>query len=591
MFGDEECPVTAEPASYVMIVEDSHTQAMQLQIRLESQGWITTISQDGIAALEALDGRLPDLVLVDFHMPRMNGAEFVRRVRMNLRTRELRILMLTDSDSAEAETRGFECGADAYVAKSADLDILLARASALLRRQNSNVITQEISSGFRRSRLLVVDDSATYLQFISIQLENAGYEVIAVSSAADVLRLVEEESFDCIVIDLVMPEMSGTELCGRLDVIRRNREQLFQLIILTSCDSKDDMMRGFEAGADDFVSKSSDSEILKARIRSLLRRKILHEENTRITTQFKIKETELQNSREETHAAEARAALADALECSNRDLEIAYHELQETQTQLVHSAKMASLGELVAGIAHEINNPLSFVSSHLTTVTRAIATINSETTTLLSDSRRQAMEKIAQRLEVMRLGIDRVEDLVIKLRTFSRLDEAEIKTVDIEESIESVLTLLQHKMNQRIQIVRRYGTHKMLSCYPGPLNQVIMNIVSNGIDAIAGEGSITIETRATQAMFWIVIKDTGSGIPDSVRDRIFEPFFTTKPVGAGTGLGLSISYGIVRRHQGTLEIKSAHGDGTEVTVKVPLHLVEEAIPSGAGRFSASGINA
>jgi len=591
VFGDEECPVTAEPASYVMIVEDSHTQAMQLQIRLESQGWITTISQDGIAALEALDGRLPDLVLVDFHMPRMNGAEFVRRVRMNLRTRELRILMLTDSDSAEAETRGFECGADAYVAKSADLDILLARASALLRRQNSNVITQEISSGFRRSRLLVVDDSATYLQFISIQLENAGYEVIAVSSAADVLRLVEEESFDCIVIDLVMPEMSGTELCGRLDVIRRNREQLFQLIILTSCDSKDDMMRGFEAGADDFVSKSSDSEILKARIRSLLRRKILHEENTRITTQFKIKETELQNSREETHAAEARAALADALECSNRDLEIAYHELQETQTQLVHSAKMASLGELVAGIAHEINNPLSFVSSHLTTVTRAIATINSETTTLLSDSRRQAMEKIAQRLEVMRLGIDRVEDLVIKLRTFSRLDEAEIKTVDIEESIESVLTLLQHKMNQRIQIVRRYGTHKMLSCYPGPLNQVIMNIVSNGIDAIAGEGSITIETRATQAMFWIVIKDTGSGIPDSVRDRIFEPFFTTKPVGAGTGLGLSISYGIVRRHQGTLEIKSAHGDGTEVTVKVPLHLVEEAIPSGAGRFSASGINA
>jgi len=591
VFGDEECPVTAEPASYVMIVEDSHTQAMQLQIRLESQGWITTISQDGIAALEALDGRLPDLVLVDFHMPRMNGAEFVRRVRMNLRTRELRILMLTDSDSAEAETRGFECGADAYVAKSADLDILLARASALLRRQNSNVITQEISSGFRRSRLLVVDDSATYLQFISIQLENAGYEVIAVSSAADVLRLVEEESFDCIVIDLVMPEMSGTELCGRLDVIRRNREQLFQLIILTSCDSKDDMMRGFEAGVDDFVSKSSDSEILKARIRSLLRRKILHEENTRITTQFKIKETELQNSREETHAAEARAALADALECSNRDLEIAYHELQETQTQLVHSAKMASLGELVAGIAHEINNPLSFVSSHLTTVTRAIATINSETTTLLSDSRRQAMEKIAQRLEVMRLGIDRVEDLVIKLRTFSRLDEAEIKTVDIEESIESVLTLLQHKMNQRIQIVRRYGTHKMLSCYPGPLNQVIMNIVSNGIDAIAGEGSITIETRATQAMFWIVIKDTGSGIPDSVRDRIFEPFFTTKPVGAGTGLGLSISYGIVRRHQGTLEIKSAHGDGTEVTVKVPLHLVEEAIPSGAGRFSASGINA
>jgi len=175
----------------------------------------------------------------------------------------------------------------------------------------------------------------------------------------------------------------------------------------------------------------------------------------------------------------------------------------------------------------------------------------------------------------MRLGVDRVEDLVVKLRTFSRLDEAEVKTIEIEESIESVLTLLQHKLSDRLTIVRRYGDIKRVSCYPGPLNQVIMNVVANAIDAIEGDGTITIWTRTIATdqagdMLAISIRDTGSGIPLAIRDRVFEPFFTTKPVGAGTGLGLSISYGIVQRHGGQLEIQSEEGRGTEVVIKIPL---------------------
>ncbi|HEV2674424.1 MAG TPA: response regulator [Aliidongia sp.] len=557
-------------APHIMVIEDSPTQALKLQFMLDSQGWTASMCGDAESALEQLGGVLPDLVLVDFHLPRMNGDEFVRQIRMNVRTRELRVLMLTDSDTAETERKGFESGADAYVQKSADSDILLTRVHALLRKAKPSIMSHGAAPGFRRSRLLVVDDSPTYLYFITAQLEEEGHEVVAVASGREVLAKVEAEPFDCIVVDLVMPEMSGTDLCAHLDAIRRKHDQLFQIVILTARDSKEDMMRGLEAGADDFVGKSSESEILKARIRALLRRKFLHEENTRITGEFKNKELELERAHAAKQAAEARGALAEALERSNGELATAYRELQETQTQLVQSAKMASLGALVAGIAHEINNPLAFVSNHLGTVTRGVDALVPEIESHLSETGGRTLDKVRQRLEAMRLGVDRVEDLVVKLRTFSRLDEAEVKTIEIEESIESVLTLLQHKLADRLTIVRHYGEVKRVSCYPGPLNQVIMNVVANAIDAIEGSGTITIATGQVGPMLAISIGDTGIGIPAAIRDRVFDPFFTTKPVGAGTGLGLSISYGIVRRHGGLLEIRSEEGRGTEVTIKIPL---------------------
>src|SRR5579859_578221 len=231
---------------------------------------------------------------------------------------------------------------------------------------------------------------------------------------------------------------------------------------------------------------------------------------------------------------------------------------------------MASLGALVAGIAHEINNPLAFVANHLTTVTRGVETLVPEIEGHLSAGGGRTLDKVRQRLDAMRLGVDRVEDLVVKLRTFSRLDEAEVKMIEIEASIESVLTLLQHKLTDRLTVVRRYGDVKWVSCYPGPLNQVIMNVVANAIDAIEGEGTITISTDRVDAMLAIAISDTGGGIPPAIRDRVFEPFFTTKPFGAGTGLGLSISYGIVQRHGGLLEIRSEEGRGTEVVIKIPI---------------------
>jgi len=172
----------------------------------------------------------------------------------------------------------------------------------------------------------------------------------------------------------------------------------------------------------------------------------------------------------------------------------------------------------------------------------------------------------------MREGLDRMKELVLGLRTFSRLDEGEFQTVDIAEKIEAVLLLLKHKMNGRIDVERHYCPAGALYCYAGRLRQVLMNLIANATDAIAGKGKIVITTSRTSEFFLISVRDTGAGISEAIRSKIFDPFFTTKPIGQGTGLGLAISYGIVRDHDGSIELQSEEGVGSEFIVKIPLDL-------------------
>jgi two-component system NtrC family sensor kinase len=337
------------------------------------------------------------------------------------------------------------------------------------------------------------------------------------------------------------------------------------VLMLTSRDNKEDMTRGLEAGADDFVGKSSDIEVLKARLRTLLRRKFFQEENQRILAEIQARELETVEALAAKRAAEARAALAEELERAN-------HELREAQTHLIQSEKMASLGQLVAGIAHEVNNPLTFVLNSVFTVDQQAEKILEELGEKPPQGILGRLEKMRSRLADMREGLDRVKDLVVSLRTFSRLDEGEFKTVDVHEGIDSVLMFLRHRTEGRIEIVKRYNAPRALDCYAGRLNQVIMNLISNAVDSIDGPGAITIETREEDGMFVISIQDTGAGIPEGLRPKIFDPFFTTKPIGQGTGLGLAISYGIVKDHKGTIDVTSREGEGSEFAVKIPIGL-------------------
>jgi two-component system NtrC family sensor kinase len=258
-------------------------------------------------------------------------------------------------------------------------------------------------------------------------------------------------------------------------------------------------------------------------------------------------------------AAAPAAAVADDLASANR-------QLKDAQGQLVQAAKMASLGELVAGIAHEINNPLAFLLGHQDTVERLIATAADETPS-------PGLDKARARLASMRVGMKRIQDLVLNLRKFSRLDEGDRHVLDAADSIETVLALLTHKLGDGIEVRRAYAARNTLEGSPALLNQVVMNIVGNAADALegpnGGQGVISISTRDEAGDFVIVVEDSGPGVPPDLRDRIFEPFFTTKPVGAGTGLGLAIAYNVVRAHGGAIAIDQGELGGARFTITIP----------------------
>jgi two-component system NtrC family sensor kinase len=373
-------------------------------------------------------------------------------------------------------------------------------------------------------------------------------------------------------VDLAMPEMDGIEVCRRIRASRQTQENAGAVIILTASAIKGDLHRGLEAGADDFVSKSSESIVLRARIQALMRRRSLQEENRRIIEELKTKELETLQALAARQVAETRAAMAEKLLVITQDLQEAKRKLNETQAQLIQNEKLVWLGQLVAGIAHEINNPLAFVVNHLFIVENVLDGLGPEMEHQLAEPSLIKLRKARARMGEMKEGLDRVKELVSDLLTFSRLEQGEFKTVDVVEIIDAVLLLLKYKMNGRIRVEKHYVPARTLYCYAGRLHQVLMNLIANAVDAIEGEGKIVIRTSQTPEVFLISIRDNGAGIDQRIRSKIFDPFFTTKPIGQGTGLGLAISQGIVEDHGGSIEVQSEQSVGTEFIVKIPRDL-------------------
>ena len=291
---------------------------------------------------------------------------------------------------------------------------------------------------------------------------------------------------------------------------------------------------------------------------------------------------ELEDRVEERTAELAEAN--DALETKNAQLsesygklDSAHTQLQETQTQLVQSEKMAALGNLVAGIAHEMNTPVGAVNSAADVSNRAIHKIKetlgaSHTLDDIQNNKpfRRALKALEENNQVTATASHRISKLVMGLKNFARLDEAEFQKADIHEGIDSTLTLVQHELKNRITVNKQYGDIPQIYCYPNQLNQVFMNLFVNAARAIEDQGMIQIKTSADKADIYIVIADTGRGIPSENLNRIFEPGFTTKGSGVGTGLGLSISYNIIQKHGGKIEVESEVGRGTTFVIILPI---------------------
>lgn len=272
------------------------------------------------------------------------------------------------------------------------------------------------------------------------------------------------------------------------------------------------------------------------------------------------------------------------------ELESANKELKETQTRLVHSAKMVSLGQLVAGVAHELNNPIGFIYSNMTHLREyseklidLLRIAEKSPKDLPKKKEEYEFDYIIQDLPKLisscEDGARRTRDIVLGLRNFSRLEAAKLLEMDIRLSLDTTLNLLQGEIKNRVQVHKSYEPIPLIHCYASQINQVLMNILSNALQAIEGEGQIWISVRSVRegkqgqngGMVQVSIQDSGKGMPQEVLEKIFDPFFTTKGIGQGTGLGLSISYGIVHTHGGEIQVKSELGVGTEFTILLPIH--------------------
>lgn len=265
-----------------------------------------------------------------------------------------------------------------------------------------------------------------------------------------------------------------------------------------------------------------------------------------------------------------------------KELEKTNQELQEAQAQLVHSAKMGSLGQVVAGVAHELNNPIGFIYSNIGILKDYIDRLEQLVETAEKNPKKlkdvkvevdydYMMKDLPKLIRSCQDGAKRVRDIVLNLKNFSRSDELERKEYSLEEGLDSTLEILKSDLRHRqIEVHKKYGNIPLINCYAGQINQVFMNIISNAAQAIDGKGDIWIETKKKGLEVVITIRDNGRGIPAKNLNKIFDPFFTTKPVGQGTGLGLSISYGIIEKHNGKILVESKVGEGTEFTIILPI---------------------
>lgn len=571
-------------------------------------------SVDGRSVFAGFDEELPDLLLVPERLPDMTAVQLCQHLRLNAATRGIPVVVLMQAGHEGHEREVLERGADVCFCVTDDPAFLLFRIRTLLREYGADSAERE-GVVFRQPMVAVVTavggalwtwpgESAEPASAASLQ-SNGGLPAMGAAPAlVEMLRRNGQEATlvddperleltggntgcaqaDCMVVDLACPAFDGLALVRTIAAFRRRTRQCTRILGMVERGQLSSLKvrQVFEAGIDDLVDTDISPDLLVARIATLVRRKSLQDEVRR----------------EEAHieSARARMALADALRRVNEDLAAANRKLIDAQAKLVQSAKMASLGELAAGIAHEFNNPLAFVLAHENTVKRSMEQALQAVREADTAAAEMALSKGSERLASSLVGLSRLRELVASLRRFSRLEEGEFRRLDVPETMAMVLTLLAPKFGQEIDVTCDLAAPPELVCQAALVNQVVMNIVSNAADAIeekrersfgggsgaGGRNRILIQSMLERregegGMDYVVrVSDSGPGVPPDLQERVFEPFFTTKPVGSGTGLGLATAYGVVQAHGGSIVItRSEVLGGACFTIRVPYRAAEE----------------
>ncbi len=456
--------------------------------------------------------------------------------------------------------------------------------------------------------ILIVDDTPTNLEVLSEALTDAGFDVAVATTGESAIKQVEYDPPELILLDVMMPGIDGFETCNRLKANPKTKN--IPIIFMTALADTVDKVKGLSLGAVDYITKPFQQAEALARIQ-------IHLQMQNMSAAMEKQNALLQEEIKERAAAEASLQkLTQQLEQRvaerTKELSQALHDLQKAQVTLIQSEKLATLGQLVAGVAHEINNPVNFIhgnlehaSSYISDLLEIVKLYQTQYPNPTSDIANKSNEvdidflclDLPKIVSSMAVGTQRIQEIVKSFRNFSRHDEAEVKKVDIHDGLNSTLMIIDHRLKAKpdypaIQVIKEYGNLPPVECFAGKMNQVFMNVLSNAIDALEEfmgneHGNFTrspmirIHTEVVGSdRILIRIADNGPGISEAVQKRVFDPFFTTKPAGKGTGLGMSISHQIVvEKHGGSFYCISSPGKGAEFVIEIPTQQATWSAPN------------
>ena len=601
----------------ILVVDDTPDNVRLLSSVLTDNGYRVCKALKGDMALTVCKNALPDLILLDVMMPGMDGYEVCKCLKQQETTRQIPVIFLSALNDVEDKVKAFEAGGVDYISKPFQEAEVLSRVQTHLKLRQLQINLQE--------KNLCLEQEITDRQQAQRSLEVSEAKNLAlVNAIPDVMFRISEDGF---FLDYRSPSLrepddcedsSGNQPGYALKKSQDFTQNIFPISESLAADSSFVGKHINQVLSDDlaiWVMHYVQQTLLTSELQ--LAEYIQRDKNQERWVSYEVRYVKsgpcevLAIARDISSRKQADAARLQAeaiMRHQKQKIEQALTDLQEAQVKLVQNEKMVGLGQLVAGIAHEINNPVNFIYGNISHVQSAISNlVNLLEIYQQEHPPNERVQEVMEELDFdfltndlrkmitsIAAGAERINQIVLSLRKFSLMDEAGVKKVDIHENLETTLILLKHRFKiteeQEIELIKDYGTIPPILCYPGELNQVFFNLLNNAIDVLsdilpdrlkAQEAhphapefvpSIWISTALTDHQTLLIrIKDNGPGISESGRSRLFDPFFTTKPVGKGRGLGLSISYQIiVQKHGGQLSCNSTPSQGAEFVIELPL---------------------
>lgn len=528
---------TATDSKTILVIDDSVTFRAALCTAFEAAGYVVVDAPTGEEGLRLAGTRRPDAIVVDGQLPGMDGASVIRHIRLDAALRHVPCLLLTSSEAKHAELAALDAGADAFVRKEEDLDVMLARLAAMLRRSPARPQGSDETKSLRGPRkILAVDDSATYLHSLADALKEEGYDVILARSGEEALELLAVQPVDCILLDLLMPGLSGHQTCERIKAAPSVRE--IPVIMLTALDNREAMIDGLSAGADDYLSKSNDLEVLKARVRAQIRRKQFEDENRRIREELLHKELEAAEARAGRELAETKAALVEELERKNQELEAFSYS-----------------------VSHDLRAPLRAIDGF--------------SRILLEDLEHVLDSKGRNYLQRVCAGAQRMGELIDDLLELSRVGRAEIRRsrLNLSDLAREVVAELRRRSERQVEVLIEEDL--VVDADKRLMQIALENLLGNSwkFTANAVDPRIEVGRHGNGGAPVYFVRDNGAGFDMAYAEKLFRPFqrLHSETEFAGTGIGLATVYRILDRHGGRVWAEGTTGRGATFYFTIPVH--------------------